>query len=121
MAYKIKLRRRREERWTLASRWAAVGTLAAYSAFGTKFNIALAQDITRPNQGAVPVLQTQGSQPVRRFDIPAGSLDSVLASFEQVTGISVTVSKEGIRSLSSPGVTESEASSAQKEDAMSVG
>ena len=89
-----------------AYRWAAMGTLVAYSAVGSKtFNVARAQDVQGNGQGNGPISQTQGAQPVRRFEIAAGPLDSVLAAFEQVTGISATVSQEGIRSLSSPGVT----------------
>ena len=89
--------------WPVAYRWAAMGTLVAYSAVGSKtFNVARAQDVQRPGPANGSISQTQGSQPVRRFDIPAGPLDSVLAAFEQVTGFSVSVSKEGIRSLSSP-------------------
>ncbi len=49
--------------------------------------------------------QAQGAQPVRRFEIAAGPLDAALATFEQVTGITAAVSQEGIRSVSSPGVT----------------
>src|SRR5579862_7918235 len=92
--------------WPTAYRWAAVGTLVAYSAGGSKnLGIARAQDVARPGSARGSVAQTQGAQPARRFDIPAGSLDSALAAFEQITGIKVSESKEGIRSLSSPGVT----------------
>ena len=42
---------------------------------------------------------------MRRFEIAAGPLDSVLATFEQITGIKTAVSKEGIRTVASPGVT----------------
>jgi catecholate siderophore receptor len=99
-------RKSRQSSWPVAYRWAAMGTLVAYSAVGTKtFNLARAQDVTRPNPANGSVSQTQGSQPVRRFDIPAGSLDSTLAAFEQVTGLSINYAKEGFRSLSSPGVS----------------
>jgi len=107
MRIKIKKRRMKQKTtgdWPLAYRWAAMGTLVAYSAVGTK-TVARAQDVTRTGPGNGSISQTQGSQPVRRFDIPAGSLDSVLADFRRITGVAVTVSKEGIRSLSSPGVT----------------
>jgi catecholate siderophore receptor len=92
--------------WPVAYRWAAMGTLVAYSAIGTKtINIARAQDIPSPHSTNRPAYQTQGSQPVRRFDIPAGSLDTVLADFEQVSNLTVVVSKKGIGSLASPGVS----------------
>jgi len=67
--------------------------------------MARAQDVTHPGPGNGSVSQTQGALPVRRFDIPAGSLDSVIRAFEPVAGVSVTVSTEGIRSLPSPGVS----------------
>jgi catecholate siderophore receptor len=108
MRIKIKAPRKKEKignGWPAAYRWAAIGTLAAYSAVGSKFNVARAQDVTRPGSAKGSVSQAQASQPVRRFDIPAGTLDSVLAAFEQATGISVTISNQGIRSVSSPGVT----------------
>jgi catecholate siderophore receptor len=92
--------------WPIAYRWAAMGTLVVYSAVGSKtFNVARGQDVQRPGQGNSSISPTQGSQPVWRFDIPAGPLDSVIAAFEQVTGFSFSVSKEGIRTLSSPGVS----------------
>jgi catecholate siderophore receptor len=92
--------------WPVAYRWAAMGTLVAYSAIGTRtFNLARAQDTVRPGPANGSISQTQGSQPVRRFDIPAASLDSVLTAFERVTGLAVTFAMEGLRTLPSPGVT----------------
>jgi catecholate siderophore receptor len=41
----------------------------------------------------------------QRFDIPPGPLGAVLDAFERATGVKVVVSNDGIRSLSSPGVT----------------
>jgi len=103
---KEKSRKGRQNNWPIAYRWAAMGTLVAYSAVGSKtFNAARAQGITRPNHGNAAASQTQGSQPVRRFDIAAGPLDAVLAAFEQVTGFHVTVAQEGMRNLASPGVS----------------
>ncbi|HEX4228020.1 MAG TPA: TonB-dependent siderophore receptor [Bryobacteraceae bacterium] len=91
--------------WPVAYRWAAVGTLVAYSAIGSKtYNVAQAQGITGPGEISGAVSQTQGSQPVRRFDIPAGPLDSGLKAFERVTGYKVTLSQQGLGSLASPGV-----------------
>ena len=92
--------------WPVAYRWAAMGTLVAYSAVGTKtIHAAPAQDVQRRGSADGSVSQTQGTQPVHRFDIPAGPLDSALTAFTQVTGLSVSVSKEGIRQLPSPGVS----------------
>ena len=112
MRNRIKPRKRKKPEngkacaWPVAYRWAAMGTLVAYSAIGTKtINIARAQDIPSPHSTNRPAYQTQGSQPVRRFDIPAGSLDTVLADFERVSNLTVIVSKKGIGSLASPGVS----------------
>jgi hypothetical protein len=81
--------------WPVAYRWAAVGTLVVYSAIGTKtINIAWAQDIPSPHRTNRPAYQTQGSQPVRRFDIPAGSLDTVLADFERISNLTVVFQRK---------------------------
>jgi catecholate siderophore receptor len=42
---------------------------------------------------------------VRRFDIPAGPLGTVLALFERATGIVISVPNADLRTLASPGVT----------------
>ena len=91
--------RGKKNNWPVAYRWVAMGTLVAYSAVGSKtINVARAQDLSRP-------AQTLDSQPVRLFEIPAGTIGSVLETFEKITGVSVIVSKEGIRTLPSPGVS----------------
>ncbi len=80
--------------WPVTYRWVAMGTLVAYSAVGTRtFNVARAQD-----------LQQLTREHVWRFDIPAGPLDSAIGTYRRVTGFSVTVSQEGILSVSSHGV-----------------
>ncbi len=104
MRIKIKVHRKKKlkTRWPAAYRWAAMGTLAAYSAAGSKsFNVALAQDVARP---AAVANQSQ-TLPPRKFDIAAGPLESVLADFTRETGIAVTFAREGIKTVSSPGVT----------------
>jgi catecholate siderophore receptor len=82
--------------------WVAVGTLAAYSAIGTRTG-AYAQD--RNGAQPQPPLQNHGALPVFRFDIPPGTLDEVLRSFQNSTGVKVLAPSEGIRSLESPGVS----------------
>jgi catecholate siderophore receptor len=83
-----------------------MGTLIAYSAAGSKtINCALAQDLPGASRTNRPAQQTQGSMPVRRFNIPPGPLDTVLTAFEPVAGVTVAISAEGIRSLASPGVS----------------
>ena len=92
--------------WPIAYRWAAMGTLVAYSAVGSRtINVALAQDLQRPLPAGGAFEQTLGNLPVLRFDIAAGLLDTALSAFRQVTGLSVTFLKEGIGQVASPGVT----------------
>ena len=69
------------------------------------YSVARAQDVPLPGPANGSVSQTQGSQPVRRFDIPAGSLDSALTAFEQAAGYRVSLSQEAMRRLSSPSVS----------------
>jgi catecholate siderophore receptor len=81
--------------------WVAAGALAAYAAGSGQ---------TAQAQTAVqtPVAQhdeTAQTLSVIRFDIPAGTLETVIAAYEQATGRQVVIGKEGIRSLRSPGVT----------------
>ena len=92
--------------WPVAYRWAAMGTMVAYSALGSRvIDIAHAQELVPRSGPADAIADTQGAQPVRRFNIPPDSVGDVLAAFTQITGIRVNVAKEGIRSLSSPGVS----------------
>ena len=88
--------------WPVAYRWVAMGTLVAYSAVGSR-TVALAQTPPQNNRAGSP--QSPGAQPRWRFEIAAGPLDAVLSAFGQVTGLTVSFSKEGIRALPSPGVS----------------
>ena len=82
--------------WPVSYRLLSIGTLVAYSAVGTRtFNVARAQDL---QQAAAP-------QQVWKFDIDPGPLDSVVATFQHVTGLKVTAANQGILKLASPGVS----------------
>jgi catecholate siderophore receptor len=48
---------------------------------------------------------TAQAPPLRRFDLLPGPLGAVIAAFEQLTGVIVTVALEAIRTIPSPGVT----------------
>jgi catecholate siderophore receptor len=92
--------------WPVAYRWAAMGTLVAYSAVGTKtLSAAQAQELQRPKPSNGSSAQTQGTLPTHRFDIPAGPLDGVLPVFERTTGYTVTLANERLRTISSKGVS----------------
>ncbi len=82
--------------------WMAVGTLAAYTAAGTRPDaVAYAQQL-----GGVPqAAHEAGALPARRFDIPAGPLDTVLAAFGTASALQVDVALEAIRTVQSPGVS----------------
>src|SRR5581483_7832691 len=84
--------------------WLAMGTLAAYTAAGSG-KIALAR---QAKQGATASTQAPTqiqALPVRRYDIPAGTIESVLERFEKTAEIHVAVSEQGILNVSSPGVS----------------
>ena len=86
-----------------AKYWMAVGTVAAYATFGSDavFKVYAQQDRPAPTVNASG--QTQGLT-VRRFDIPPGTLDSVLPIFEKTAQFQVTVPRESMRGIWSPGV-----------------
>ncbi|HXS77786.1 MAG TPA: TonB-dependent receptor [Terracidiphilus sp.] len=62
----------------------AVGTLAAYAAFGGTRPARAAEKNPPTVDGAVPA-----ALPLKKFDIPAGPLDQALTSFEKTTGLRV--------------------------------
>jgi len=62
-----------------------------------------AQDNLPRSMDRAPEVVAAQPQP-RTFAIPPGPLDVVLKAFETVTGVSVTLSEDGIRALPSPGV-----------------
>ncbi|MBS1850725.1 MAG: TonB-dependent siderophore receptor [Acidobacteria bacterium] len=78
----------------------AVGTLAATTLGGK--SLYAQQDRKGPVAG-VASMQTQGMV-VRRFDISGGTLEIVLNAYEVATGVQVTIARDSIRSIGSPGV-----------------
>ena len=94
-----------KKRRTLTGRraWLAAGTIAAYAAAGaSKAAIAFAQSSTSPKTQP----GSQAQLPVRRFDIPAGPLDTALAQFAKICGVAVSYSipTETVPGFKSPGV-----------------
>lgn len=80
----------------------AFGTMAAYTVSGAS-QVAIAQVMGDSDTGSNS--QGQGvTLPLRRFDIPAGSLGAAITAFEAATGVRVTVVQGGIRDINSPGV-----------------
>ena len=89
-------RRRGPRYWIVAI--TAMGALVAYCP-DKSHNIVLGR--TRP--GDEKIVKEQ--QPQLQFDIPADTLESVLAKFETTAEIQVIIPNAAMRSLSSPGVT----------------
>src|SRR5262245_22980356 len=85
--------------------WAAVGALSALIAYAPlpvrKHGTVLAQNLPAPVISLSPQAQSQPS----RFDIPPGTLESVLSTFRNITGIEVIVPNDKMRTLPSSGVS----------------
>src|SRR4051812_32338588 len=82
--------------WPITYRWAAMGTIIAYSAIGSK--AIHAEEMPKPS-GAIS--QTQA----RHFDVAPGPLSEVLAQFASAAGITYTLSIDSIGTINSPGVS----------------
>ncbi len=80
--------------------WVAVGALAAYTATDPG-KLVLAQHVPRTKQ--VASSRTE-ALPVRRYDIPAGPLETVLDVFRKTSGTSVNVPDAVLLNIQSPGV-----------------
>jgi len=103
VATRIKIRPKKSRKPASPKYWMAVGTLAAYSSFGT---VAIAQNYAQDRQTPSTnhfTAQTQGL-PVRRFDIPPGPLDSVIAAYQNVANLKVIIPRDSVRTVGSPGV-----------------
>ena len=99
---RIKQRTKSKLRLGRGRNWIAMGALAAYSAAGTG-KVAIAQEPPKEPGHARPADQIQGF-PVRRYEIPAGPLKDVVAAFENIAAIKVSVAEDGIFAIQSPGV-----------------
>ncbi len=91
------------ERWPVTYRWAAMGTLLAYSAIGvTKVAVGFPLNERKEKDGAPTGPQ---ALVVGRFEIAPGTLGEVLTRFAGVAGISVKFADDELRTLPSHGVT----------------
>jgi catecholate siderophore receptor len=94
--------------WPITYKWVAMGTLVAYTIFGSRMiTVAGGQESQKgPGEKASPAPeQTAAAVPPRRFDVPPGPLQDVLPAFEAASGIHVLVTAERIGEIQSPGVT----------------
>ena len=88
--------------------WMALGAMSALMTYAPAnsrwLKFASAQEALGVSTGIYS--QTQGqAATVRRFDIPPGPLDTVLGTFQKVTGLRIEVANDNILRLPSPGVS----------------
>jgi catecholate siderophore receptor len=101
---RIKIRKTKINRSRGAKYWMAVGTMAAYATFNSDAVFKVHAQQSGPT---APVANTSGqtqSLTVRRYDIPPGTLDAVLAAYEKTALFHVTVPRDSMRGIWSPGV-----------------
>jgi catecholate siderophore receptor len=92
----------RVDHWPVTYRWAAMGTLLAYSALGvTKVATAAPWAQAKGKDGT-----SLGPQALvtRRFEIASGSLGDTMDAFAKVCGISMKFADDELRTLPSKGV-----------------
>lgn len=82
----------------------AMGTLVAYSAFGSQ-TVSLAR--AKTSRAAIAITQSheQTQNETRRFDIPAGPLERALSAFQNISKLRAQVSDAEIGNINSPGVS----------------
>src|SRR5262250_3282652 len=91
------------DRWPVTYRWAAMGTLLAYSAIGVS-KVAVAGPVTEGEKGDGAPTGPEALV-VRRFEIAPATLGETLAAFERISGVSVKFASDELRTLPSHGVT----------------
>lgn len=95
-------KRRGAKYWVVAV--STMGVLVAYTVGNSRaVSVAYAQD-ARVTAGAIYSEEQEQSQ-TRRFDIPPGTLETVLNAFQSLTGLTVQIPDDKIRNISSPGVS----------------
>ncbi len=91
--------------WPVAYRWLATGTLVAYTAVGMTRVLEAQQQRGASGEPGGSGAPQNASLLVRRFDIPAGTLGTVLPAFEAASGLHVVTPNKRILPLESPGVS----------------
>ena len=105
MIKKNKLRKKRGKRgiryWIVAT--TAVGVLVAYTVGNSHaMNLKFAY---KKESGFTKNYPSDETESVQRFDIPAGTLEEVLAAFEKVSGIRVFLADDKFKAFPSKGVS----------------
>src|SRR5688572_20081258 len=77
----------------------AIGTMGMLVAYCPRNSHSIVLGKVRPNEDTASTTQQQLS-----FDIPSGTLESVLLAFQKTSGLQVVIPNDAMRSLPSPGV-----------------
>src|SRR5437868_9381797 len=80
-----------------------MGALMAYSAVGGE-TVIPAHAMGNIGNVKGQHVMARAQSPVQQFDIPPGPLDSVMNSFQSITGLHVQMANDNMRNLNSPGV-----------------
>lgn len=97
----LRMKDRNGSRRRPAPGWLAVGALAVYTTVGSG---RMLRPACAEEGGGAAVGAPQSQLPVQRFEIPGGTLETVLAAFQAASGVTVAAPPT-IRSLGSPGVS----------------
>src|SRR4051812_46655517 len=83
--------------------WMAMGALAAYTVTGPGKNAVAQEPPVTARESSV--LVNPQALFVRRYEIAAGPLGTVLEHFEKVAGVGITAAQPAVLSIQSPGVS----------------
>jgi hypothetical protein len=102
---RLRFPRRSKQKGGRGGRLVLMGALAAST--GLNGTDLMAAPPPPTFEWAVPETPQTAPQdsPQFQFNIPAGTLGEVLAAFERIAGVTITLSNESIRTLASPGVS----------------
>lgn len=101
--FKKNRKKRDQHSWQQSARkWITAGTMSALLAVGSQA-APLTTGTLPPSIWDAIYTFTQAQQP-QRFEIPAGTLEAVLAVFQNQSGVRVLIPDDRLRSISSPGV-----------------
>lgn len=95
-------RRRGPRYWVVAV--GTMGMLVAYTV-GNSRAVTLAYAQETRGSSTIASLEGQTKAQQIRFDIPPGTLETVLAAFQKATGLQVVVPRDEMRAINSPGVS----------------
>jgi catecholate siderophore receptor len=93
--------RKRDRRTKAPAPWLVTGALVAYGAFGGRAAARLQADTPSFAENVGP---SEGQQPVRRFDIPAGTLGASIEAFRQASGVAVQASGD-VAAINAPALS----------------